>query len=157
MQLKASNGRHTAPSDTSFEVARVAFEMGYYASPRRCTVRDIANKVGLSHTAVNVHILRVHNALVERLFHPDRTALQLRIEDVKAELQTHRQRLKSDTSQMERLVQRLENDLRVGTAPVAEVKTELKFHRTRMERDGDYLEQLVRRLESDLRMGGGPT
>lgn len=54
-----------APTDVA--TVRAAFEMGYYESPRRCRMEDIARLLGITKSAVYHRMSKVERTAVEAL------------------------------------------------------------------------------------------
>lgn len=58
-------------SDKQFEALAVAFDQGYYAVPRRMTLKDLAKKVGVSHQALSERLRRGHQVVLSDLLGGD--------------------------------------------------------------------------------------
>lgn len=52
-------------TDAQTEAMRVAYERGYFDSPRRATLDDIADEIGVSRQAVAARLRRGHKRLIE--------------------------------------------------------------------------------------------
>jgi|GEM_PF-4164051 predicted DNA binding protein len=50
------------------EILQKAISMGYFESPRKCSLRDVAENLNISHTAVNKHIRKIEKRLLKNFF-----------------------------------------------------------------------------------------
>jgi len=68
-RMMPHTGHITAPelSPRRLEVLRTAYEMGYYATPRSCTQRDIAERLGVKQATVAEHLQRAESDVVQHL------------------------------------------------------------------------------------------
>jgi predicted DNA-binding protein (UPF0251 family) len=68
-RLMPHTGHITAPeiSPRRLEVLRTAYDMGYYATPRACTQRDIAERLGVKQATVAEHLQRAESDVVQHL------------------------------------------------------------------------------------------
>lgn len=69
--LEGDAGQHVFPdvpvTDKQREAVEAAVEMGYYAEPREATLEDLANKLGVSTSALSQRLNAVESKLVESL------------------------------------------------------------------------------------------
>lgn len=54
-------------TDKQLEVVRVAYSMGYYETPRNCTLEDLAEVFGISKAAVHMRLRGAEEKIVEEL------------------------------------------------------------------------------------------
>lgn len=54
-------------TDKQLEVVRVAYSMGYYETPRNCTLRDLAEVFGISKAAVHMRLRSAEEKIIEEL------------------------------------------------------------------------------------------
>ncbi len=63
-QLDGVSGEQIDFSEEQLEVLQLAFEHGYYDTPRGITVGELADRIGVSHQAVSERIRRAHDQLI---------------------------------------------------------------------------------------------
>lgn len=63
----AVSTERNALSDKQLEALAVAFDRGYYAVPRRMTLVDLAEEVGVSHQALSERLRRGHQVVISDL------------------------------------------------------------------------------------------
>lgn len=54
-------------TDKQLEVVRVAYSMGYYETPRNCTLEDLAEVFGISKAAVHMRLRGAEEKIIEEL------------------------------------------------------------------------------------------
>lgn len=57
-------------TDSQYETIALAYDGGYYAVPRRKTLKELAEELGVSHQSLSERLRRGHGTLIENGLHP---------------------------------------------------------------------------------------